>query len=63
MKEQIKIRRKWLIDPDTKVETSKKFKQRYQDEEEQDWKQYQGLVVTDKILEEIESREDDKEPK
>ena len=59
MKEQIKIRKQWLINPETKVEPSKKFKQKFQDDEDQDWSKYTGFVDKDK-LKELEDLEDEK---
>ena len=61
MKDQIKIRKKWFLDPVTKVVPSKKFQQRFEDEEEQEWKQYQGRTINEDVLAEIEDKEDDKQ--
>lgn len=59
-KEQIKIRKQWLINPETQIQQSKKIKQKFQDEEEQDWKKYTGFVDK-KNLEDMKNEEDDKE--
>jgi len=59
MKEQIKIRKSWLINPETQVQPNKKIKQRFKDED-QDWNKYTGYV-DENDLEELEQLEDDKE--
>lgn len=55
MKNQIKIRRSWLIDPSTKVENSKKDKQKFQEEE--DFRNYLGKITPDD-LDDLEEQED-----
>jgi hypothetical protein len=55
VKNQIKIRKKWLINSDTKIETSKKIKQRFQeDDNEEDWKQYEGITVIRNMKEDVD---------
>jgi len=55
VKNQIKIRRSWLIDPSTKVENSKKDKQKFQEEE--DFRNYLGKITPDD-LDDLEEQED-----
>ena len=59
MKEQIKIRRSWLLDPSTKVQESKKDKQRFQ-EDDNDWQNLTGYIDKED-LEDFEDKEDDKD--
>jgi hypothetical protein len=60
-KEQIKIRRSWLINPDTKIEESKKTKQKFREEKDEDWGKYTGFINEDdlKELEDEKDNEDD----
>ena len=57
MKDQIKIRKRWLINPETKVETSKKDKQRFQ--EKDDFRKYLGPVNSDELDEMEEDMEEE----
>lgn len=59
MKEQIKIRKQWLLDPSTKIQESKKDKERFK-EEDDDWKNLTGYIDKDD-LEKFEEEENDKE--
>ena len=59
-KEQIKIRRSWLIDPSSKVEESKKTKQKFREQEEEDWGKYTGFV-SEEDLQELEEEKDEEE--
>jgi len=54
VKEQIKIRKRWLIDPTTRIEPSKK--QKFQ-EEDDDFRNYLGNITSDEV-EEMEEQED-----
>jgi len=60
MKELIKIRKKWLLDPSTKIEQTKKDKQKYKQEEDKDWKNLTGYIDQED-LQELEDLENDKE--
>jgi len=64
MKDQIKIRKRWLIDPSTKVEPSKKIKQRFQ-EEKDDFREYLGEFTREELekIEEEDLEEEDLEEK
>jgi len=58
MKELIKVRKQWLINPQTQIQQSKKIKQKFQEEDEQDLQKYTGSISRED-LEEIEEMEDD----
>jgi hypothetical protein len=60
MKEQIKIRKSWLLDPSTKIEPSNKIKQKFKEEKKQNWNKLTGYIK-DEDLEYFEDKEDDKE--
>ena len=60
MKELIKVRKQWLINPQTQVHQSKKIKQRFEEESEQDWNKYTGHIEK-KDLEELEEIEDERQ--
>lgn len=55
-KDRIKIRKRWLIDPSTKVEPNKK--REMQEEEDDDFRQYLGNTSSAEI-EQMEEEESD----
>lgn len=56
MKEQIKIRKRWLINPASQIEIDKKTKQRFNREEDRDWNKYTGNISRED-LEALENEE------
>ena len=60
MKELIKVRKKWLLHPATKIEQSKKIKQRFQKENDQNLNQYTGNI-NQEYLDELEDLENEKQ--
>jgi len=62
MKELIKVRKSWLLHPATKIEQSKKIKQRFQEENEKNWNKYTGNINRQDLeeIEEIEEMGDEK---
>jgi len=60
MKELVKIRKQWLLDPTTKIHQSKKIKQRFQMKQNYNSQKYVGSVDED-YLNAIQEIDDDKE--
>ena len=53
MKQLIKIRKQWLINPSTKIESDKKLKQKFHQQNKQDLRKYLGNAKN-MSLEELE---------
>ena len=60
MKELIKIRKSWFLNPSTKIEEGQKFKQKFREDKDKDWEKLTGYI-DDEDLKDFEEEKDERE--